>query len=165
MALLMESRGMTNDSLRTALVVQALRSLSEASFQLSLSMQSDIDYLANGGFKSEKGKRKAAIDDRMQRINQSFLYIHQAMMLKAAVYCEQGENQAMAAALSEYSHFIEGTIARNANLLAQCDVHDSGANAGIWQKRAALKLDVSTISNVLSDQEQAIYLYSVEEDA
>lgn len=163
-ALLAEARGMANAELHNALIAQALRSLSESAFQLSLTMESDIRYLATGGYKAEKGKSKAAIDDRMRRINESFMYIHQAMMLKAAVYCEQGETKAMAVVLTEYSHFIETTVARNASLLAQCDVSDSGTLAGTWKKRASLKLDVSSVAEVLNTPEQTLYLYAIEEE-
>lgn len=162
-ALLLEAQGIANTSLQEALIAQALRSLSEASFQLSLTMQSDIRYLVTGGYKAEKGKSKIAIDERMQKINESFLYVHQAMLLKAAVYCEQGETAAMATVLSEYARFIDTTISRNAALLAQCDITDNGTENGTWQKRANLKLDVASITEALASHNQPLYLYPVEE--
>ena len=157
-ALLIESRNINDPTLKKALVAQALRSLSESTFQLTLTMQSDIQYLAAGGYNEEKKKRQELIRQRIQNIHQSFAFVHQATMLRAGIYCDQGEMAAMASVLDEYSHFISGTVAKNAGLLAQCDMHDNGTNAGIWQSRAKLKLEVSDLAKQLRAPEKVVYL-------
>ncbi len=35
-------------------------------------------------------------------------------MLRAGIYCNEGELAAMSTVLNEYSYFIEGTVAKNA---------------------------------------------------
>ena len=64
----------------------------------------------------------------------------------------------MTTVLSEYSRFIEGTVARNAELLSQCDVSDSGTESGVWQSRKKLRLDVGEVAQKLSEPGKVIYL-------
>jgi hypothetical protein len=159
MALFLESRRITDVEMKKALTAQALRSLSDATFQLTLTMQSDIKYLANREYNNAKGKkRELLIDERMNSINQSFGFIHQATMLKAGAYCDIDELSAMSTVLEEYGHFIEGTIAENASLLAQCDELDNGTEKGIWKSRAKLKLDVADFTKQIDTSEKVLYL-------
>lgn len=158
MALLLESRSIADDGMKKALIAQALRGLSEATFQLTLTMQADIQYLVSGEYKSAKGKRVELIEKRMKGIHQSFAFIHQATMLRAGIYCDQAEMGAMSTVLGEYSHFIEGTVTKHAGLLAQCDISDSGTDAGIWKSRANLKLDVAEFAKQIKAPEKTLYL-------
>jgi len=158
MALFLESRSVSDNELRKSLVAQALRALSEASFQLTLTMQSDIQYIANKEYLSAKGKSVEMIDRHMQSINQSFAFIHQSAMLRAGIYCDEGELSAMATVLEGYSHFIEETVVKNASLLAQCDTTDDGTESGVWKSRATLKLEASSLANQLKKPEKTVYL-------
>ena len=164
LTLYLEARDIQDAELRKALIAQSMRALSEATFQLLLTMQSDIKYLADGGYKLAKGKSAKKIDERMQSINQSFAYIHQASMLRAGIYCSEGELPAMTTVLSEYSRFIEGTVAKNAELLAQCDVTDSGTESGVWKSRERLRLDVAEITKQLNAPGKVIYLGAATEE-
>ena len=158
LTLYLESQNINDRELKKALIAQSLRALSEARFQLGLTMQSDIKYLAEGDYKMGKGKSVALIDSRINSINQSFAFIHLATMLRAGIYCNEGELTAMSTVLNEYSYFIDGTIAKNAGLLAQCDRTDTGTEKGIWKSRAKLKLDVSEFSKLLNAPDKTIYL-------
>ena len=121
-------------------------------------MQADIKYLVNSEYKEVKGKNVELIDLRVNSINQSFAFIHQATMLRAGIYCNEGELSAMSNVLSEYSHFIENVVAKNATLLAQCDVNDTGTENGVWKSRTNLKLDVTELNKQLNAPEKIIYL-------
>lgn len=158
LALYLEARTVNDAEMKKALMAQSLRALSEATFQLGLTMQSDIKYLADGEYKVGKGKSVVLIDSRMNSINQSFTYIHQATMLRAGIYCNEGELAAMSTVFNEYSKFIEGTVAKNAPLLVQCDTSDSGTEKGIWKSRARLKLDVSEFNKQINAPDKTIYL-------
>lgn len=158
LALYLEAQNTENEGLKQALLIQALRSLSESTFQLGLTMQSDIKYLVDKEYSSEKGKKVKLIDEKMTGINKAFDFIHQASLLRAAIYCQQGEMKAMTTVLSEYSRFIETTVAKNAGLLAQCDVSDQGGMSGVWQTRAQLTLDVSDLQKQLNSEEKVFYL-------
>ncbi|HYE83733.1 MAG TPA: hypothetical protein VEG39_16410 [Clostridia bacterium] len=162
--LYMEARNVNDLEMKKALIAQSLRALSDAAFQLGLTMQSDIKYLADGGFKIGKGKSVGLIDSRMNSINQSFAFIHQATMLRAGIYCNEGELMAMSTVLNEYSHFIDGTVAKNADLLAQCDTTDTGTEKGVWKSRAKLKLDVSEFKKQLNAPDKTIYLGVLKEN-
>lgn len=158
LALFLESRNVSDKEMKTALIAQSLRGLSEATFQLTLTMQSDIDYLVRGEYKTAKGKRVELIEKRMESTHKSFSFIHQATMLRAGIYCEQNEMAAMSTVLSEYSQFIEGTIAKNAAMLSQCDVSDSGTDEGVWKSRAKYRLDVSDFTKQIKSPDKVIYL-------
>ena len=121
-------------------------------------MQSDIKYLAEGDYKTGKGKSVELIDKRIDSINQSFAFIHQATMLRAGIYCNEGELSAMSTVLNEYSYFIDSTIAKNAGMLAQCDRTDTGTDKGVWKTRAKLKLEVSEFNKQLNAPDKTIYL-------
>ena len=158
LALYAESRLVTDSAMQKALVAQSLKALTEATFELTLTMQSDIKHLANRDGKHVKGKRIEYIDEHMQSVNQCFAFIHQAALLRAGIYCNEGELSAMTAVLDEYSRFIETTVGENATLLAQCDISDDGTTEGIWNSRAQLKLDVSEFAKQLNNPKKTIYL-------
>ena len=158
LALYAESRLVTDSAMQKALVAQSLKALAEATFELTLTMQSDIKHLANRDGKHVKGKRIEYIDEHMQSVNQCFAFIHQAALLRAGIYCNEGELSAMTAVLDEYSRFIETTVGENATLLAQCDISDDGTTEGIWNSRAQLKLDVSEFAKQLNNPKKTIYL-------
>lgn len=158
LTLYLEARSINDPEMRRTLIAQSLRALSEARFQLGLTMQTDIKYLADGEYKIGKGKSVELIDKRINNINQSFAFIHQATMLRAGIYCNEGELSAMTSVLDEYSHFIENVVAKNAELLAQCDVTDTGTEKGVWRSRTKLKLDVAELSKQLSAPDKTIYL-------
>lgn len=158
LTLYLEGRNVNDSEMKKALIAQSLRALSDATFQLRLTMQLDIKYLADGEFKIGKGNSVGLIDSRMSSINQSFAFIHQATILRSGIYCNEGELIAMSTVLNEYSHFIDGTVAKNAGLLAQCDKVDTGTEKGVWKSRAKLKLDVSAFNKQLNAPEKTIYL-------
>ena len=158
LTLYLEARNVNDPEMKKALIAQSLRALSEARFQLGLAMQSDIKYLADGDFKIGKGKSVGLIDSRINSINQSFAFIHQATMLRAGIYCNESEYKAMSRVLNEYSNFIAITVAKNADLLAQCDYSDTGTEKGVWKSRAKLKLDVSEFIRQLNAPDKTIYI-------
>ena len=158
LTLYLEARNVNDLEMKKALIAQSLRALSEARFQLGLTMLSDIKYLADGGYKIRKGESAGIIDSRVNSINQSFAFIHQATMLRAGIYCNEGELSAMSTVLDEYSYFIDSTVAKNAGLLALCDINDNGTEKGVWKSRAKLKLDVSEFNKQLNMPDKTIYL-------
>ncbi len=158
LALYLEARNVYDTDMKKALVAQSLRALSEATYQLGLTMQSDIKYLVDKEYNAGKGKRVELIDSRMNNINQSFAFIHQATMLRTAIYCNEGQLAAMSTVLNEYAKFIDSTVAANAAFLAQYDKTDTGTEKGVWKSRAKLRLDVSEFSKQLNVTDKTIYL-------
>ena len=162
-ALYLEAQSTRDKGLRNMLISQSLRSLSDASFQLGLKMQADIDYLSSGEYKKEKGKSVKLIDSHMESINQSFGFIHQAFLLRAGIYCKEGELASMNTVLNEYAKFINQTIENNAVLLSQCDKNDDGTDRGIWNSRKNLRIDSIGLLNKPDGGCSVMYLDIVKE--
>ena len=165
LSLFLESQSVSKEGLRNALQAQALRALTESTFQLKLTLESDIRYIDYKEYDKVKGKRKELILGRMDSINQSFAFIHQATMLRAAIYCNIGEHGSMARVLEEYSHFIETDISKNAVLLSQYDINDDGTSTGLWASRCQLKLDTTELSKALNNPQKTLYLGVAKEDS
>lgn len=158
LSLFLESRSVSDVGLRNALQAQALRALTESTFQLKLTMQSDIQYLNRKEYNKAKGKRKELIIEHMNNINQSFAFIYQAAMLRAGIYCDIGEHASMARVLEEYSYFIDTDVKRNAILLSQYDMNDDGTPSGLWASRSQLKLNTAELSKALNNPTKTLYL-------
>lgn len=165
LSLFLESRSVSDAGFRNALQAQALRALSESTFQLKLTLESDIQYIKSKEYDKAKGKRKEQIMQHMNSINQSFAFIHQATMLRAGIYCDIGEHGSMARVLEEYSHFIKTDIKRNAVLLSQHDINDNGTQTGLWATRSRLKLDTAELSRALNNPQKTLYLGVVKEES
>lgn len=157
-ALYLESTNVSEKTLQKQLAAQSLKTLTDASFQLTLNIKSDIQYLKNKGYDTDKKNKINLIQEKMKNIDQSFTAIHQASILRAGIYFAQGELKAAMCVLKEYSRFIEGTIAENAYMLSQCDTKDNGKNDGLWKGRAGLHLDVSKVMKQLSGTETILYI-------
>ena len=164
LSLFLESQKIVSACLREALQSQALRALAEATFQLKLTMQSDIQYIKQKEYEKAKGKRKELIIEHMNKINQSFAFIHQATILRAGIYCDIGEHASMARVLEEYSYFIDNDVAKNALLLSQYDINDDGTETGLWLSRSQLKLDVTELSRALNSPSKTLYLGVAQEE-
>lgn len=164
LSLFLESNYLSDVGLRNALQAQALRALAEATFQLKLTLESNIKYIEQKEFEKAKGKRKDLILEHMNSINQSFAFIHQATMLRAGIYCHLGEHSSMARVLEEYSHFIDTDIAQNALLLSQYDINDNGTSTGLWASRSQLKLDVADLTNALNCPREVLYIGLAKEE-
>lgn len=162
-ALFSEAQSIKNPEMKSALMAQAIRALSDGTQQLILTMESDIEFLTSRQYDKFRGKKLETIQNKMESINKAFGFIHQATLARAAIYCEQEEYLAMANVLEEYSRFIESTIISNANFLSQCDPNDNGTDIGIWNSRAKLKLDASELRRCFISDNQEYYL-SIEGD-
>lgn len=158
LSLFLEAQHVSDTGFQRALQAQALRALAESTFQLKLTMQSDIQYIESGAYKNEKTRSKEALTERMNKINRSFAYIHRATMLRAGIYCDIGELASMVRVLEEYSCFIDNDIAKHAMALAQHDERDDGTAQGLWASRAKLKLNTADLTKMLSSPTKTLYL-------
>lgn len=162
--LFLEARNVSDDALKRQLTSQAIRALSDASSQLSLQLQADVDWLRSESYKEAKGKNKELILRRIAQINQGFEGIHQSYILRAAIYGESGEYSAMVSALEGYSRFIDCAIVANAGFLAECDPADNGTGQGAWRKRSELSLNMGDLAKQLRSKETVLYLSQASEE-
>ena len=165
LSLFLESKNMSDDGLKNAIQAQALRALADSTFQLKLTMESDIKYIENKEYDKAKGKRRELIMEHMNNINQTFAFIHQATMLRAGIYCDIGELGSMSRVLEEYSDFITNDVAQNASLLSQYDINDDGTATGLWASRSQLSLDTTAIYNALNCTRKTLYISIEKEEA
>ena len=165
LSLFLESKNMSDDGLKNAIQAQALRALADSTFQLKLTMESDIKYIENKEYDKAKGKRRELIMEHMNNINQTFAFIHQATTLRAGIYCDIGELGSMSRVLEEYSDFIANDVAQNASLLSQYDINDDGTATGLWASRSQLSLDTTAIYNALNCTRKTLYISIEKEEA
>lgn len=157
-ALYQEAMFIEDDKLRAELVAQSLRALADATFQVKMNMDNDIRFLVTGEYKKSTGRRKEEIDRRMQSINQAFLVIHDASLMRAGIYCNENQMPAAVNVLKEYGTFINNTIVKNARTLKECDINDEGGPDSIWDQRAKLELNTSALPRNLFTKTDTVYL-------
>lgn len=157
-ALFIEAYNLSDDTLRKQLLTQSIKSLSDAIFQLTLTMQSDIGYLARKEYNQNRKKKYNLINEKIVNIDCSFSAIHQASIMKAAIYCYEGEIRAMIAVLQGYERFINGMIVANAEMLSLCDSNKERIEQQAWKKRAKFKLELEEVVKQLQSKEKYIYL-------
>ncbi|MGM9941453.1 MAG: hypothetical protein ACI32N_05625 [Bulleidia sp.] len=154
----LEAYSIHDQTLQKQMIANALKTLTDSVFQLTLTLQTDILYLARKEYAQNKKYMFNLINEKIDNINQSFLAIHQATVMKSAIYCMQGEIKAMVSVLYEYEKFIEGTIVKNASMISSCDRSEQRKIAGTWKKRAALKLEVAEVVKQLQKPSDVLYI-------
>ena len=98
------------------------------------------------------------MNEIINNINIAFSAIHQATLMKAAIYCQCGEINAMTSVFNEYALFIQNTIVPNAKILTQCDVNDTGKIDGTWSSRSLLLNKVTRIVEQLNSPNHELYI-------
>lgn len=157
-ALFIESNSIENDVLKSQLISQSLKTLTDANYQLVLSIQSDINYLARKEYERQKKQKFNLMNQKITNINNSFLAIHRAILVKVGIYCQQGEINAMANVFNEYALFIKNTIVPNSKLLSQCDIGDTGKIDGTWGIRTKLLTNVTDVVKQLTNTNKVLCL-------
>lgn len=157
-ALFIEAQSVSDEFFRKQLMVQSIKTLSDSIFQLTLTLQTDISYLARKEYDSNKKQKFNLINEKIDNINRAFMAIHQATIMKSAIYCLQGEIKAMASVLQEYERFIEGTIVSNAEMLSLCDSSKERKIEGTWKRRAELHLEVGNVVKQLLNPSPILYI-------
>jgi len=161
-SLFLEAQSIQDPAFKAILSSQALKSLSDASAQLAMQMQSDIRYLSEGRYKERRGRQSEEIASRMESINKSFEVIHRAAFLKASIYYEAGELSAMLAAVSDYGRFLESEVVPHAPRLAEFDSKDNLLRGGVWETRSRSLSNVEEIKSQLQSG-SVFYLQAPEE--
>lgn len=149
--LLNEAQMVQDPMLKNLLTSQALKSLSDASAQMSLQLKSDVDYLVEGRYDKKKGKRDEEIAARMESINKCFEAVHRSSLLKATAYLDSGEIRAMLALVSDYGHFLEEVVVPNSAKLAEFDRKDNLLRGGKWSTRSCLLTGVEELKGQLAE--------------
>lgn len=155
-SLYLEANRVSDPAFKIGLISQSLKALSDANYQLVLTMQSDISYLKRKEYESDKRHKFNLMNEKVNNINKAFSAIHQATLMKAAIYCQCGEINAMTSVFNEYALFIQNTVVPNAKLLTQCDMNDTGKLDGTWSSRSLLLNKVIRIVNQLNGSDEEL---------
>ena len=145
LCLYLESRNIQDPSLRSLIVAQALKTLSDGNEQIKQEMRSSIQYLLEGRYKKNKGKSSEDIQEKMANINKCFDIVHRSYLLKSSIYSERNEIQAMLSALDQYGKFLKHEIIPIAPKLTEFDKNDVLLQDGRWDTRAKLFDSISTV--------------------
>ncbi|WP_273477435.1 hypothetical protein [Faecalicoccus acidiformans] len=157
-SLYLEANRVSDPAFKIGLISQSLKALSDANYQLVLTMQSDISYLKRKEYESDKRHKFNLMNEKINNINKAFSAIHQATLMKAAIYCQCGEINAMTSVFNEYALFIQNTVVSNAKLLTQCDMNDTGKIDGTWSSRSLLLNKVTGIVEQLNSPGNELYI-------
>lgn len=157
-SLYLEANRVSDPAFKIGLISQSLKALSDANYQLVLTMQSDISYLKRKEYESDKRHKFNLMNEKVNNINKAFSAIHQATLMKAAIYCQCGEINAMTSVFNEYALLIQNTVVPNAKLLTQCDMNDTGKIDGTWSSRSLLLNKVTRIVEQLNSPGNELYI-------
>lgn len=158
--LYLESKNVQNEQFQMLIAAQALKSLSDGSEQILQELRSDVYYLLEGKYKQKKGRSAEDIREHMTSINRCFDLIHRSFLLKAGIYYERGEVQAMLSTMDEYGNFLKSEIIPVAARLSEFDRTDILLQGGRWEKRAQMLTEIGTIRKQLS--ETSVYYIGLE---
>lgn len=153
-----EAALINDKQLKKQLIIQSLKTLSDANYQLTLNIQSDINYLSRKEYDKNKKQKFNLMIEKVNSINKAFSAIHHSTLMKAGIYCELGELNSMICVFNEYTSFIKNVISPNAKLLTQCDIGDTGKLDGTWSNRALLLNKFTNIVNQLSLINDELYI-------
>ena len=142
--LYLEAHNVQDPNFRKMLLSQAIKSISDGGSQVLESARTDISYLIEGKYKSQK-KRQEIIDEKMANINRCFKVINDSYKIRAGIYYEIGELPAMLTVLDEYGQFLSNDVVPNASLLMELDKSDRLLVEGKWESRASCLLSMSNI--------------------
>lgn len=132
--LYLEAKVIKDNIIKQQLIVSALKSLEDARMQMIENIITDISTIVSYDNKEIKMKSNE-LKEVLERINLSFDVINRASFLKAGIYYEQEETEAMMLTLKKYASFLNEQINKNANLLYQYDTADMKIK-GKWHERS-----------------------------
>ena len=156
----LESKVIKDSFFQKQLLASSVKSLEDARMQMIENMKTDIADIVAYDNKGRKMKSEA-IDAKIQIINSAFDVINKSSFLKAGIYYENGEIEAMMVSLKQYSGFLSDVINKNADLLYQYDKTDRLLD-GEWHKRTTElpTMIVSLIDKYNADEQQLAVDYT-----
>lgn len=131
LSLYAEACSVGDEFLKKQLVAQSLRSISDANSQMIQEIRQCVAYLVNEQYKSSKQKLQR-IEEHLSTIRQCYDIVFRAALLKAWIYQQNGEIEAMVTAIGEYGRFIEKLVVPYAGKLSELDSSDRFFEQGTW---------------------------------
>ena len=136
-------------NLKTLLISQSIKSLSDAQSQMIQELKYDINYLVNHEYKHENNRHKI-IGEKMNNIHKCYEVIHRAAVLKAMIYFDNRQLQSTFMVFEEYARFINTLIKPNADFLIECDSREDKLINGIWKRRSNFLDKCKEVNNIIN---------------
>ena len=134
-SLYLEACATKDEYLRKQLIAQAIKSLNDANSQMIQDARTSVEYLVTKQFRKSKD-RMNKIDEHLAVIQQCCGVIFKAACMKAIVYNNCKEIDAMLVSIEEYGRFIENLIAPNVGELSELDPTVKLISTGTWNQIA-----------------------------
>lgn len=146
-----EAAQVQNQVLRSMIMSQSIKTISDAYSQEKQCVISDIEFLVSGKHLNLK-RPKDEIEKRLFNINKCFQIVHRAAVFKAGIYYKNDEMPAMLEVLDEYSRFLNKTIAPNVGKLSEMDAKEKFIDGSSWSKKADFADEISEIKLMIPEQ-------------
>ena len=131
LSLYAEAQRITEPSLKTLTLANALKALSDANAQVIQEIRTNIEYLVTEKYIGSKNAT-TQIDEKLSSINKCYDVVYRSSLLKSAIYYERGEVEAMLTCFDEYGRFIEKLIIPYAGTLSELDKSEKFIEKGTW---------------------------------
>ena len=149
-SLYIESCATRDEYLRKQLTAQAIKSLNDANSQMIQEARSSIEYLVTKQFRKSKDRMKR-IEEHLSIVQQCCGAIFKAACMKAIVYNNCGEIDAMLVAIEEYGRFVEKLIVPNVGELSELDSSVKLISKGPWMQIADTFSGCKDMRNQIAD--------------
>ena len=131
-SLYIESKTLQDQALQKELTAQALKSLSDANSQIIQDLRDNLEYLINREYEKKKDKVKT-IDVYITAIRQCYDMICKSYFVKAMIYQDNHELQAMLTTIHEYGRFVEKLIIPYVGELHEFDRGSKMLDSSSWK--------------------------------
>ena len=155
LSLYTEAQNLNDDVLRTQLQAQALKALSDANSQVIQEIRSCIEFLITEKYK-DSNKASEEIEEKLASISKCYDVIYRATFLKATIYHEKGEINAMLTVIDEYGRFVQKLIIPYTGMLSELDSKEKFIKKGTWGKIADTLSTFSDMRKQLGKREELL---------
>lgn len=130
--LYIESTQVRDEFFRKQLLAQALQSINDSSAQMIQSIRSSMFYLIDDNHKKTSKK----VEEHIDNVHKCCDAVYKASVLKAIIYQDNSELDAMLNALAQYGRFVGRIIEPNVATLSELDKNTMFIDKGAWTKIA-----------------------------
>ena len=134
-SLYLEACATKDEYFRKQLIAQAIKSLNDANSQMIQEARTSVEYLVTKQFRKSKDRMKK-IEEHLAIIHQCCDVIFKAACMKAIVYNNCKEVDAMLVSIEEYGRFVENLIVPNVGELNELDPSVKLFSKGSWNQIA-----------------------------
>lgn len=153
LSLYLEARTVSDEYLKKQILSQALKSISDAHYQVMQDLRMSMEYLMTEKYKETPKGMSKNIEEKLGIIRQCYDVVFRATFLKASIYSESGEIRAMIMALDEYGRFVEKLIIPYVGRLNELDNDSHFIETSTWgQMAVSLSRCDNLKSKLVSDE-------------